>query len=83
MQSYAHLLVLAFMQEEFYEFECIALKIMPSYERQKVILSTIRQRMSDMMKQAASKQQPLNMKEAEQMIWQQLEEELLQLQSFR
>ena len=83
MQSYAHLLVLAFMQEEFYEFERIALKIMPSYERQKVILSTIRQRMSDMMKQAASKQQPLNMKEAEQMIWQQLEEELLQLQSFR
>lgn len=78
IESYAHLLTLAFAPEEFYEFEQIALKVMPPYEQQKRVLSTFRQRISDMMRQAASKQQSLNFREAERLVWQQIEEELLQ-----
>ena len=62
---------------EFYEFERIVLKTMPSYKEQKSILSTVRQRMSDLMKQDMGKQHSINIREAEQMVWQQLEEELL------
>ena len=77
--SYADLIGLAFSVEEFYEPDRINLGIVPPQAEQKAYLSQFRQRLIETMKQAARNSQPINLIEAEQLVWQQIEEELLQL----
>ncbi len=79
VQNYAILLALAFTPEEFYELQDIDLQPMPFYRTQKTLISKFRQRLSSFMHQAQSTGQSINVLEAEQVVWQQLEEELLGL----
>jgi hypothetical protein len=79
IRHYTHVLALAFEPGEFYEPERIALGMMPAQHVQEASFSTLRQRVADTLLQAASKQQPMTNQQAEQLIRQQLEKELLQL----
>jgi hypothetical protein len=81
IQNYADLLVLGFAPEEFYELERIKLGVMPQYDIQRVYLATFQERVYHVMLEAARKNKPINSVQAEQMAWQQLEGELIQLSS--
>lgn len=78
-QTYADLIALAFEPEDFYAPEDIALCVMPSHEEQKRYFAKFRQLIADTMIDAASRNRPVNSIEADQIVWQYLEEELLQL----
>ena len=77
VESYAELIALAFDRQEFYAPEQIALGILPSFEVQQPIITGYRQRVIDLVRQALRNHQPLTTLQAEQLVWQQLEEELL------
>jgi transcriptional regulator with XRE-family HTH domain len=79
IQEYASLLMLAFHPGDFYDSERIALQIMPSFEVQQSYFSSFRQRIITLLKKAAGDRQSMNYNEAEQQVWWQIEEELLQL----
>ena len=79
IESYADLIALAFDAVEFYDTRQIELGLVPYQEVQKSYLSGFRQRLSETMIQATKNQQPLTIFEAEQIVWQQFEEELLRL----
>ena len=79
IESYADLIALAFDAGEFYDTRQIELGLVPFQEVQKLYLSGFRQRLSETMIQATKNQQPLTIFEAEQIVWQQFEEELLGL----
>lgn len=78
-QSYADLIALSFEANDFYAPEEIALCVMPSHKEQKQYFARFRRLIADTMIVAASKYQPVNNIEADQIVWQRLEEELLQL----
>jgi transcriptional regulator with XRE-family HTH domain len=78
IENYANLLALAFEPEEFYEPQDIELFVMPNQEEQKKYFSNFRQRVAKTMIDGARNKQPVNNIQAEQIVWQQLEEELLQ-----
>lgn len=77
--GYGHLLTLAFEPEEFYPPEHISLCVMPSSEVQRASFATFRQRVQNILKESYRAAQPLTSVQAEQMVWQQLEEELINL----
>jgi transcriptional regulator with XRE-family HTH domain len=79
IESYADLLALAFEAGEFYDTKQIELGLVPFQEVQRSYLSGFRQRLSETMLQATKNQQPLTIFEAEEIVWQQFEEELLRL----
>jgi transcriptional regulator with XRE-family HTH domain len=79
IESYAELITLAFEPEEFYEPQRIELGIVPPQHVQQPYLSMFRQRFLETMNQAARNQHPISPNQAEQMVWQQLEEDLLQV----
>jgi ABC-type phosphate/phosphonate transport system permease subunit len=78
IEGYTELIALAFDRQEFYTPEQIALGVLPSYEVQKSSFSGFRQRTIDLMRQASINRHPVTALEAEQLAWQQLEQELLQ-----
>ncbi len=77
IEQYAQLLVLAFAPEDFYAPQDIELMPMPSYQVQEPRFSNFRQRVSNILLEASQKQQPIDYLEAEQIVYKQLEEELL------
>lgn len=79
MTSYADLIGLAFGSEEFYEPERINLGVVPPQAEQQSHLSQFRRRLIETMTRAARDSRPINLIEAEQLVWQQIEEELLEL----
>lgn len=79
IRNYTNLLVPVFGPEEFYEPERIELGTMPPQRVQEAYFSTFRQRVVDALMQAAIRQQPMTNQQAELLVRQQLEEELLQL----
>src|SRR2546421_2732218 len=79
IEDYANLLALAFEPEEFYEPYEIELRVMPNQEIQKKHFANFRQRVANTMMEGAINKRPVNNLEAEQLVWQQLEEELLRL----
>jgi transcriptional regulator with XRE-family HTH domain len=79
IQNYAELMVLAFEPGEFYEPSDIRLGIMPDFGVQEKYFNTIRHRVSKAMEKGSTRQPPVTIAEAEQMVWQQLEEEFVQL----
>jgi transcriptional regulator with XRE-family HTH domain len=79
IQSYADLLALAFEPEDFYDPQDIELHVMPPHPIQRQRFANFRQRVANTMIQAVQKQHPINNLQAEQIVWQELEEELLQL----
>lgn len=79
VESYADLVALAFEPEEFFESKHIELGLVPFQEVQQEYLSGFRQRLTETMMQAAKNNHPLTIDQAEQVVWQQFEKELLQL----
>jgi hypothetical protein len=79
IQSYVDLMSLAFDAREFYPLTDIELGIMPPADAQKPLLVTFQKRVTQHMIQRVQHNQPLNRPQAELLIWQQLEEELLLL----
>jgi len=79
VRNYAELIALAFEPAEFYEREQVELRVMPSSEEQKPHLTNFWRRVSTTMIEAVRSGQPINIIQAEQLVWQQIEEELLQL----
>ncbi len=79
IESYADVIALAFEPWEFYEAKYIELGLVPFQEVQQAYLSGFRQRLTETMLQAARNQHPLTIVQAEQMVWQQFEEELSRL----
>jgi hypothetical protein len=78
-QSYADLIALAFEPGDFYTPEDIALCVMPSHEEQKRYFVKFRQLIANTMIDAANRNRPVNNIEADYIVWQRLEDELLQL----
>ncbi len=78
IERYAELFALAFNHEQFYPFETIALLPMPNEHEQQEATTTFRKRVSLAMKDAGAAQ-PLTLRQAEQQVWQQIEQELLTL----
>jgi transcriptional regulator with XRE-family HTH domain len=79
IKGYAELLTLAFEPDEFYNLQDIELGIMPTREQQLTRLVSVQQRITDHMLAAIRNGQPITRLQAEQMVWQELEEELLHL----
>jgi hypothetical protein len=79
VEQCAHLLTLAFQPEDFYEQQDINLFLMPSRNVQREKAIDFRQRLSQVMLEASSRGQPMNIQQAGQLVWQQLEEELFNL----
>ncbi|HEX9132148.1 MAG TPA: GAF domain-containing protein [Ktedonobacteraceae bacterium] len=79
IESYADLIALAFEPWEFYEAKYIELGLVPFQEVQQAYLAGFRQRLTETMLQAARNHHPLTIDHAEQVVWQQFEEELLRL----
>ncbi len=77
ISDYAQLIALAFKPEQFYPLECIKLQVLPSFEVQRVLLASFRERVIALMTEAANEGQPLMRTQAEQLVWQHLEEQLI------
>jgi hypothetical protein len=76
-QRYSELLPLAFDTSDFLEREQIQLGVMPSYCEQKHSISTFRQCVSTLMSEMLHKGTPITTAETEKLVWQALEEELM------
>jgi hypothetical protein len=79
VQNYADLLVLAFEPKDFYDLENIRFGVLPRYDIQQSYLVNFQDRVAQLMIDALRKQRPLSSTEAEQIMWQHMENELLQL----
>ncbi len=78
IQQYAELLSLAFDPEAFYPLHHVDLRRILPYEAQHPYLSTFRQRVANLMLQTSKQKRPINVLEAERLVWQQIEEDILQ-----
>lgn len=79
IQKYIELMCLGFEKEDFYLLSDIALDIMPTRDQQLPFLVTFQQRVTQQMVSAAHEKHILTRPQAERIVWQQLEEELLQI----
>lgn len=79
LENYTELLSLAFEPEDFYHLDQIDLRVMPHYARQEQYMSHIQQRISTIMIQAVNNHQPMNLAEAQQVAFRELEETFIQL----
>ena len=79
IRGYTHLVSLAFEPQEFYDPSSIDLRIMPPPNVQQNYLVSFRQRVLRLMQDSSSTDHRLASTEAEQQVWSQLEEILLNL----
>ncbi len=79
LAAFSDLASLAFEKDEFYPSDMIELKVMPKPDYQRPILSTFRQRVSKTLTTASNQRVRMSNLEAEQKVWRELEEELLDL----
>lgn len=77
VENYADLLVLAFEHDQFYPRELITLYTMPPYEKQRPIVQTFRNRVIQLMVHSQREKRDINIIQAEQQVWQEIEQELL------
>jgi len=78
-KSYADLLVLAFEHNEFFDLQDVELGIMPASHLQQERIAMFQQRVTQQMIRAVQNGQPITRPKAELRVWQELEEELLQI----
>lgn len=78
-KNYADLLVLAFEHSEFFDLQHVELGIMPSSPLQQERIANFQQRVTQHMIRAGRNNQSLTRPKAELRVWQELEEELLQI----
>lgn len=81
IRAYANLAALAFNQDEFYDPEVLALHIMPPLDIQQMYFTGFRQRVLQVMQNSVKKNTRLSSPEAEQIVWQEIEDALLQGQA--
>jgi hypothetical protein len=74
VESYAHLMALAFEPDAFFDLQDIILCMMPSYSRQESLFRQFRERVLQKIQR-----QSLTMNEAQEYVWQEIEEELIQI----
>jgi hypothetical protein len=79
VSAYTRLISLAFDASDFYSPDLIDLHIMPPLEVQQVHISSFRQRVLKLMQESSNGSQRLASAQAEQLVWQQFEELLLNL----
>jgi transcriptional regulator with XRE-family HTH domain len=79
IEQYAKLMTLAFEPEDFFKQEDIQLMIMPDRELQQTKVSNFRQRLSSVLLEVGRNQQTIDIEQSELLVWQQLEEEFLEL----
>ena len=79
VQAYADLLALAFEPEDFYEPDDIARCLLPYHDEQRKYFAPFRQLVTKAIKEAAQQNKPISNIEAEMQVWQDLEEELIQV----
>ena len=79
IHDYASLLALAFDPEEFYKPECIEFRVMPPLEKQHPYFASFRQRVLKLIGESVAAGRPLTNIQAEQLVWQELENILLHL----
>jgi hypothetical protein len=77
IQSYAELLAFVLEPHEFYDIAQITLRTMPHSTEQRKKLATFRKRVAALIAQSLRDKVPMNLALAEQVIWQQIEKELL------
>ena len=77
IESYAELATLAFAPQDFYELQQIELGFLPPYDVQRPHFSKFRQRVAQMMTQETKSKRLMNVVQAEQVVWQQIEATLL------
>jgi hypothetical protein len=81
IQKYVDLFVVAFDPHTFYDLSNIELGIMPSRLQQMSYISHFNERVAQHIMQATRQNKSLTPSQASTMVWQELEEELLQLSS--
>ena len=74
IERYAHLMALAFEPDAFFDLKDIVLHAMPPYAQQEPLFQHLRQRVSQI-----AQRQGLTLRMAQEHVWQEIEEELLQL----
>jgi hypothetical protein len=83
VQHYADLIALAFEPQDFYNPEDIALCVMPRHEEQKAYFARFRQLVAETMITAATHNKPVNNVQADILVWQRLEDDLLKIPAFK
>ena len=78
IEQYAELFALAFSTEQFYPHEAIELRPMPPEQEQQTHIGTFRQRVRRAIQNRGTTQ-PLTLAVAETQVWQQIEQELLEM----
>ncbi len=79
IECYIDLMVLSFDKDKFYDLSEIELSMMPPLPLQQDILSTFQRRVKQKMLLALQEKKSLTRLQAESIVWQELEEELLHL----
>src|SRR5262249_38871159 len=78
-KDYAQLLAQVFPLDQFFELAQIQLWEMPQSHVQDKTMATFQQRVNVLMKEAYTMQQGVNRSQIEQQVWQEIEEELLEV----
>ena len=79
LATFSDLISLAFSKDEFYPPNMVALRVLPTLEKQRPILATFRQRVSKTLIEALQHRQHIRNADAERLVWQEIEEQLLSL----
>lgn len=79
IEAYSHIISCMFEKEEAYPAEEIELQVMPPYAQQLPFFHTFKRRVSLKYAEAAQAEQTVTLQQVHQLVWQDIEEELLQL----
>jgi hypothetical protein len=79
LENYSHLASLLFEPEEFFDAQEIVLRMMPEYELQEPYFAGYNRRISQKFAEANGRGISITLREARQLVWQDLEEVLLQV----
>jgi hypothetical protein len=77
--DYAQLITLVLTPDQFYPLGCFNLRFMPPFEVQQRRFRILQQDISALMKEAFAAQRSLSRVQAEQIVWQRIEEEFIHL----
>ena len=77
LEHFATLMALVLQPEEFYAPECISLALMPTPDMQQPFVSRFHTLVRDSLREADCLQRSITLVEAEQLAWQQIEEDLM------
>ena len=76
--NYADLIALALDQEQFYDPLRIRLGVLPGQQEQQAYISTFQRRLLATLKQGDDQRPYIGIVQAEQLVWQEIEADLLQ-----